>query len=66
MNELVNMELTGNYYFSKRILGGYDVMVEETFNVRSPDGNLSPDQVRYKKATEKDLVEVFYKKDLFN
>jgi hypothetical protein len=62
MNEIVNEKLTGNYYFSKKILGGFDVMVEASFEVKDPQGEISPRITAYKKATEKDLVEVFYKK----
>ncbi len=61
MNEFVNETITGNFYFSKRMLGGFNIMVEITCQVLDPQGDLSPEITRFKKATEKEVAELFYK-----
>lgn len=60
MNEFVNETITGHYFFSKRILGGFDIMVETKCQVLDSQGDLSPEITRYKKATEKEVAELFY------
>ncbi len=61
MNEITNEELTGKYYFSKRMLGGFNIMVEETFDLLDENKAFLANRSHYRKATEKDLSELFYK-----
>lgn len=52
-------KLTGKYYFKKRFLGGFNIMVEELVKTACPiTGDIDPEYLIYRKAKEQDLKEI--------
>lgn len=49
---------TGNYYFRKRLFGGFDIMIEAVSYYVDQDGTGSPNFIHYRKATESDLAKI--------
>lgn len=57
-------ELTGEWYLSKRTLGGFNVMVQVKIerwkdpSYGNGSGRYAPEKTEYQKATESDLTEL--------
>lgn len=57
-NTLRTVRYTGNSYLKNKLFGGVTIMIEVVSYYIDDNGSCSPNFTHYRKATEKDLVEI--------